>query len=347
MQSITFLDGQQSVTYKHVVDKASEGIHWFNEKGQFIYVNDATCKMDGYTKEEFHGMYLSDIDPNFTKEQLPELMRKIRTTPNWSTESTHRKKDGTIYPIEVTGHGIEYRGENIICAFVRDITEKRLFRQKYMNANKDLKKSLQEKEVLLKEIHHRVKNNMEIISSLLHMQSRRSEDIHVKEILLESRSRIHTMALVHEFLYLGDNLAYIDLPFYIKKLVSDIKEGCTIDCLDVTFDLQIESVNLSANRCIQLGMVIHELTLNAFKYAFKKEKENIFSIHLYLVNDIIDLVIKDNGGVQKLIPSDSSIGMILVDSIISDQLGGSIEKTIEKEGLRYHITLPRKEIVYE
>jgi len=347
MNKRTFLDGQQSVTYKNVVDKASEGIHWFDEKGQFIYVNDATCKMDGYTKKEFSGMYLSQIDRNFTKEQLPELMHKIRTVPNWSTESTHRRKDGTFYPIEVTGHGIEYKGENIICAFVRDITEKRLFRQKFLDVNKDLRKSLREKEVLLKEIHHRVKNNMEIISSLLHMQSRRTEDTHVKEILLASRSRIHTMALVHEFLYLGNNLAYIDLPLYIDKLVSDIREGCTVDCVDVIFDLQIEAVNLSANRCIQLGMVIHELTMNAFKYAFKREKGNIFSIHLYLVNNIIDLVIKDNGGIQEHTPSNNSIGMILVDSIVKDQLEGTVERIEDKEGLRYHITLPRKETIYE
>ena len=347
MKKVTFLDGQQSVTYKNVVDKASEGIHWFNEEGQFIYVNEKTCRMDGYTKEEFDGMYLSELDPNFTKDQLAELMHKIQTTPNWSIESTHRRKDGTFYPIEVTGHGIEYQGEKIICAFVRDITEKRLFRQKYIDANKDLKKSLKEKEVLLKEIHHRVKNNMEIISSLLHMQSRRSKDTHVKEILLESRSRIHTMALVHEFLYLGNNLAYIDFPLYIHKLVRDIKEGCTIDCVDVTFDLQIESINLSTDRCIQLGMVIHELTMNAFKYAFKKNRNNIFSIHLYLVNDIIDLVIKDNGGFHKLTPLETSIGMILIDSIIKDQLSGSVKVTTEKEGLRYHIMLPKKEIIYE
>ncbi|RLA60126.1 MAG: hypothetical protein DRQ78_09795, partial [Epsilonproteobacteria bacterium] len=83
MKKVTFLDGQQSVTYKNVVDKASEGIHWFNEEGQFIYVNEKTCRMDGYTKEEFDGMYLSELDPNFTKDQLAELMHKIQTTPNW------------------------------------------------------------------------------------------------------------------------------------------------------------------------------------------------------------------------------------------------------------------------
>lgn len=347
MSPTNFLSGLQSTTYKHVIDMATEGIHWFNEEGKFIYVNDATCKMDGYTKEEFKDMYLSQIDPNFTKKQLPKLMHQIRTTPNWIIESTHKRKDGSIYPIEVTGHGIKYRGENIICAFARDITEKRLLKQKYLTANKELKKSLSEKEVLLKEIHHRVKNNMEIISSLLNMQSRRSETQKVKEILQESRSRIHAMALVHEFLYLGDNLAYIDLPLYIHKLVHDIKDSCTSNYVAVTFNLQIEPAHISANRCIQLGMVIHELTVNALKYAFKKNRENIFSIHLYIVNDIIDLVIKDNGGLQNTTPSDNSIGMILVQSIIHDQLDGTIKQTMDEEGMKYHIALPKKEIFYE
>ena len=334
-------------TYKQVIDHAPEGIHWFNEEGKFIYVNEATCRMDGYTKKEFEAMYLSDIDPNFTREQLPALMHQIRTTPNWIIESTHKRKDGSIYFIEVTGHGIEYEGEKIICAFARDITEKRLFKQKYIETNRELKRSLKEKDVLLKEVHHRVKNNMEIISSLLQMQSRRSDDLEAKEILQESRNRIHTMALVHEFLYLGTNLAYIDLPAYIHRLVVDLETSCAPNLLPITFDLQIESIHLSANRCIQLGMVIHELTMNAFKHAFTENQENVFSIHLYLVNGIIDLVIKDNGGWKTTSMPHNSIGMVLVDSIVNDQLGGSMKKFHDNEGTKYHILIPVKEKEYE
>lgn len=342
-----FLHGKQSIAYKHVIDNAPEGIHWFNEEGKFIYVNDATCRMDGYTKEEFKNMYLSEVNPNFTKDQLPALMQQIRTTPNWVIESTHQRKDGSIYFVEVTGHGIKYKGKNIICAFSRDIIEKRILKKKYIQTNKELQKSLKEKDVLLKEIHHRVKNNMEIISSLLQMQSRRSEDFEVKELLHESRSRIHAMALVHELLYLGSNLAYIDLPVYIHKLVHDIEASCTSNHLPITFDLQIEPIHLSTNRCIQLGMVIHELTMNALKHAFSVDQVNIFSIHLYLVNGIIDLVIKDNGNANDIIVSDNSIGMILVDSIVKDQLDGSIKQSYDENGAQYHIIAPMKEQEYE
>ncbi len=151
-------------------------------------------------------------------------MNDIKTIPNWRIESTHRRKDGTTYPVEVSGHAFIYNGKEYICAFARDMTQRIENRNKITKMNEELQKSVKEKEILLKEIHHRVKNNMEIISSLLNMQAYKSEDEKFKEQMKESRSKIHAMALVHEFLYLGENLAYINVNEYIEKLVDDIKE---------------------------------------------------------------------------------------------------------------------------
>ncbi|WP_309497910.1 histidine kinase dimerization/phosphoacceptor domain -containing protein [Sulfurovum sp.] len=350
MEAQDFLDDKQCIVFKEVLDNSPEGVFWLNEDGKFVYVNKATCFMEGYREEEFKDMYLSDIDKNFTKAQLPNLMKKVYTTEKWSSETTHQRKNGTMYPIEVSGHGFTYNGEKIICAFTKDITERRLFGKKYSDANAKLKKSLKEKEVLLKEIHHRVKNNMEIISSLLDMQSRRSDDIILKNSLQESRSRIHAMALVHEFLYLGDNLSRIDLPLYLNKLVYDIKQTCTSNINPVILEIEIESIFFSSNKCIQIGMVIHELAVNAFKYAFTNRKNNIFSIQLFIIedqyNDFIELYIKDNGNGFSLTQDSTetpSIGMNLVHSIVEDQLDGTMSHTTGPHGVEYKIVFPRSE----
>jgi PAS domain S-box-containing protein len=332
--------------YEFALDHSVDAIHWFTLDGKFIYVNNATCKMDGYTKEEFENMYLEDIDPNFTRQTSPFCMKDIKDTPNWRLESTHRRKDGTIYPVEVSGHSFIYNGKEYICAFARDMTQRIENRNKITTINEELQKSVKEKEILLKEIHHRVKNNMEIISSLLNMQAYKSEDEKFKEQMKESRSKIHAMALVHEFLYLGENLAYINVNEYIEKLVEDIKELYISNNTHIDVDLNIDKMEFSINRCIQVGMLLHELCVNAFKYAFKDDRDNLLCIHMNLEDKNIRVKIRDNGeGLKNLddLEKSDSIGMQLIHSIVDFQLHGTIEFK-NNNGLECNIVFPKKEI---
>ncbi len=332
--------------YEFALDHSVDAIHWFTLDGKFIYVNNATCKMDGYTKEEFENMYLEDIDPNFTRQTSPFCMKEIKDTPNWRLESTHRRKDGTIYPVEVSGHSFIYNGREYICAFARDMTQRIANRNKITTMNEELQKSVKEKEILLKEIHHRVKNNMEIISSLLNMQAYKSEDEKFKEQMKESRSKIHAMALVHEFLYLGENLAYINVNEYIEKLVEDIKELYISNNTHIEVDLNIDKMEFSINRCIQVGMLLHELCVNAFKYAFKDDRKNLLCIHMNLEGKNIRVKIRDNGeGLKNLddLEKSDSIGMQLIHSIVDFQLHGTIEFK-NNNGLECNIVFPKKEI---
>jgi len=288
-------DKSRIAPYEFSLDNSVDSIHWLSLDGKFLYVNEATCRMEGYTKEEFQNMYLYDIDPNFDKESAKKCMLDIKNTENWRLESTHKRKDGTIYPVEVSGHAFIFEGKEYICAFARDITQRLEDKNNITKINQELQKSLAEKEMLLKEIHHRVKNNMEIISSLLNMQARRSNDINFKNAMKQSRSRIHTMALVHEFLYLGENLAYINIQDYIKKLVQDIKELYISQNTKLDVDLDIENLIFSANRCIQVGMILHELCVNSLKYAFKENRKNLLCIHINKIDDNINIKIRDNG----------------------------------------------------
>lgn len=331
--------------YEFALDNSVDAIHWFSLEGKFIYVNNATCKLDGYTKEEFSDMYLSEVDPCFSKDELPDLMNEIKSTPNWTSETVHRRKDGTTYPIEVSGHGIIYNGQEYICAFARDITQKQADKEKITKMNEKLQKSVEEKEILLKEIHHRVKNNMEIISSLLNMQAHKSKDQKFREAMKESRSKIHAMALVHEFLYLGENFHSINLKGYINRLVEDIQELYISKNTKLDVNIHIQELEFSINRCIQIGMVLHELCVNALKYAFKEDRNNLLCVHIIKKGENIHMKIRDNGsGLKDLsqLEKADSIGMQLIHSIVDFQLEGKIS-FINNQGLECNIIFPEKE----
>lgn len=305
--------------YEFALDNSVDAIYWFTLDARLVYVNSAACNMLGYSKEEMLEMCLEDMDPNFDRNSAQVCMIEIKNTKNWTLETTQKKKDGTIINIEVSGHGFIYGGQDYICAFGRDMTQRLVYRTNITNMNYELQKSVDEKEILLKEIHHRVKNNMEIISSLLAMQYRRVQDDEVKDILKQSRSRINTMALVHEFLYLGENLAYINLEDYIKRLVEDIKELYVSNNTSLKVDLNIEKLIFSTNRCIQLGMVLHELCVNALKYAFKENRDNLLCIHIKKFEENIHIKIRDNGAGLKNIDclyKSDSIGMQLIHDIM-------------------------------
>jgi PAS domain S-box-containing protein len=338
-------DKSRIAPYEFSLDNSVDSIHWLNLDGKFLYVNEATCRMEGYTKEEFKDMYLEDIDPSFDREGAKKCMQDIKNTENWRLESTHKRKDGSIYPVEVSGHAFIFEGQEYICAFARDITQRLEDKNNITKINQELQKSLAEKEMLLKEIHHRVKNNMEIISSLLNMQARRSDDINFKNAMKQSRSRILTMALVHEFLYLGENLAYINIQDYIKKLVQDIKELYISQNTKLDVDLDIDNLIFSANRCIQVGMILHELCVNSLKYAFEENRKNLLCIHINKINENINIKIRDNGDKEIDITNlqkRDSIGLQLIYSIVDFQLHGKLEFKINR-GLECNITFPEKE----
>lgn len=219
-------------------------------------------------------------------------------------------------------------------------------RNKITTMNEELTKSVKEKEILLKEIHHRVKNNMEIISSLLNMQAYKSEDENFKNAMKESRSKIHAMALVHEFLYLGENLAYVNVKEYLERLLEDIKELYISQNTHISIQLDLDELEFSINRCIQVGMLLHELCVNALKYAFEEHRDNLLYVQVKLIDKDIHIKIKDNG--EKIVEVNSlektdSIGMQLIHSIVEFQLNGKI-KFNNNEGLECNIIFPEKEI---
>lgn len=212
--------------------------------------------------------------------------------------------------------------------------------RKRKEAEEFLKKSLEEKEVLLREVHHRVKNNMQIISSILRMQSRTIDDPKLRNILQESQNRIHSMALIHENLYNNDTLANIKFSNYVQSLSGNIARTYANQKALVTFDFQIEDAYLPIDVAIPCGLIINELISNSFKYAFINRKQGVIGIQFTKqINGNYQLVIFDDGvGInQNLdISKTKSLGMKIIHKLVK-QLDGEL-KTDFTNGTKFIFT---------
>ncbi len=218
----------------------------------------------------------------------------------------------------------------------RELEEKE---QKRHIAEESLKRSLAEKEILLKEVHHRVKNNMQIISSILKMQERLVADPKLKTILEESQNRIHSMALIHENLYRNENLSDIKFSNYVKSLAGNLARAYSDHQAKITFEYDIEDVFLPLDTGIPCGLIINELLSNSFKHAFTNADQGIISIKLTTddQNHYI-LEVSDNGiGITNTFHPDksNSLGMRIVTKLVQ-QIEGELNYDFSS-GTKYTI----------
>lgn len=241
----------------------------------------------------------------------------------------YKKKatDGNLYyyqvyldPIVLGNHSIEE-----VSYIVHDITERKI-------AQKKIEGSLKEKEILLKEVHHRVKNNLQVISSILNLQKSYLKDESIGEILSEIQNRIISMAFVHENLYRANDFSTIDLNGYVSDLLSHIAQSFFQEHIRLQTDLSDQNIPLSLDQAIPCGLIINELVSNAFKYGFPDKKKGIIKVIVTENNRQIEISVQDNGvGFPKQFTFEVSqtLGLQLVTSLVN-QLDGSIQQTQSK-----------------
>ncbi len=197
-----------------------------------------------------------------------------------------------------------------------------------IKAEQLIKTSLKEKEVLLREIHHRVKNNLQVISSLLNLQAQYLKNKQDLEMFNESKDRVRSMALIHEKLYQSQNLARIDFAGYIRDLIYRLFRSYEADSGKIDLKMDIDDVSLGVDIAVPCGLIVNELISNCLKHAFPDGKKGEIKVGLQSINKSeVELKVSDNG---VGLPDDfdfresESLGMHLVN-ILADQLGGMIE----------------------
>jgi PAS domain S-box-containing protein len=327
--------------YRHVVEDQTEFICRFTPEGKLTFVNDAYCRHFGLKREECIGKRHSVVlPPDDVSLMIKHIRSLTRENPVGFIEHQiimpsgevqwQRWSDRAIF--DKDGHVVEYQSVG------KDITDRKQAEEEIQALNRDLEKrveertsqlnqSLGEKETLLKEIHHRVKNNLQIITSLLNLQSRYIKDEPTLAAIKESQNRVKAMALVHEKLYQAENIAKINLDDYIRSLVAGLIQfyGAKIRGIKLTTDIQ--DIHVDINAAIPLGLIINELTSNSLKYAFPDRERGEIFISVRKENHTLSVLFKDNG---VGIPADldwrntESLGLRLVISLV-EQLNGTIE----------------------
>ncbi len=284
-------------------------------------MNEAALRAHGYSREEILGQPISFIDPEASPEKIGE--RKSRGGPGISLllNVRHRRKDGTLFDVEANTQMVQIGGKHLIISVERDITERK-------RAEEQVMASLKEKEVLLREIHHRVKNNMQIISSLLRLQAENIKDENYLGVFKDSYNRIKTMSLVHEKLYQSKDFTNINFKDYINDLVNSICQSHFIDKDIISLNMQIEDVYLGIDTAIPCGLVINELVTNSLKYAFPDGRKGEIRINLRR-NDSkgFELIVADNGiSIPENIDfrNTDTLGLRLVSILVEDQLLGEV-----------------------
>jgi PAS domain S-box-containing protein len=310
-------------SYRSLVETSPDAI-FLHEEGRFVYLNPAAVRLYGAgNAEELYGKIAFDIVHPDDREVIRSRTDSIMTTgvPAPLKEIRILRRDGSAVDVEATAGVSYYRGRNVIQVIQRDITERK-------RAEEKIKVSLKEKEVLLQEIHHRVKNNLQIISSLLYLQASRTEHPGAVSALQESRNRIRSMALIHETLYQSPNLASINMGAYTRNLVSDLQHSYRIEKRAIGLRLNIEDIPLGITEAIPCGLIVNELVSNALKHAFPMERagEIIIGLHRGSTNQVT-LTVSDNGigfPEQMDFRKSPSLGLTLINSLVQ-QLGGTIE----------------------
>lgn len=340
---------QSQKNYIQLINSATFGIVILREE-KIIFSNNKASEILGFDKpEELLGKESYDILLEEDKDHLDQQLKDIKQKNNLPFANyVIKKKGGFLIDVECKPSLIKYEGKNSILFTFIDISDKQKIKEvkeKIKSTEKFnylLQTQLKEKEVLLQEVHHRVKNNMQIISSILNLQSHYIEDQKILDIIKDSQNRILTMSQIHEMLYSTKDFSGISFDKYIKDLARNILMSYNQVGKIAKLEFHLDEVELSIDQAIPSGLIVNELISNSVKYAFHENENPIISLYLQIEGDLIKIKVSDNGiglpeefNLNKL----NSLGLQLVETLV-DQLGGSLEIN-SSYGVSFTITFKR------
>ncbi|GAB4473054.1 MAG: hypothetical protein OHK0037_33280 [Elainellaceae cyanobacterium] len=345
---------QSEEMFRQLFENAPIGILLLSpETGRILRANQRFCQMLGYSTEEIACFTPADItypaDWNLSAPLLEQAIRdalrpdSAQAVPHFRIEKRLIHKNGQILWVELTAcfvrNDLSRLGYGV--AMVQEIGDRK-------QADAQIRTSLQEKEVLLKEVHHRVKNNLQVISSLLRMQARRLDDRTTATLLLESQNRVQSMAIIHEQLYQSANFSQIDLDDYIRPLVANLFQTYGVSQQHIVPAIATHGLRLNLNTAIPCGLIINELVSNALKYAFPEGRPGQITICVEAhpptdeaMSHQGTMTIRDDGvGISPELDwqRTNSLGLVIVRSLVA-QLRGDLELKRE-QGTTFIIRFP-------
>jgi PAS domain S-box-containing protein len=327
---------ESELSYKNLFNTIEDAIYIQDEFGYFLDANKAAIDSNGYPKEEIIGKkpeFLSAPDKNDFNDINSKITSAFNGVPQ-QFEFYGKKKDGTFLLKDIKLYSGLYFGKKVIIAHAQDITIRKKEEEKMHGA-------LAEKNALLREVHHRVKNNLQAMIYLIEMQIDKLDDMNVQIFLKELQEQARTMSLVYEQLYQSDYLAQVDMDEYLNNLTSNVIQAFGLG-KDISFHVNANNVSLDVETAMPCGLIINEILTNSLKYAFPDVFSTIPKINVELSKDKnkITIIISDNGvGLPPNFDWENtdSLGLKLVNFWIKYQLAGSIQLD-EGNGTNYTIS---------
>ncbi len=308
--------------YQSLFNSSSESVFVFEFigpegiPGMIVEVNEIACRQFGYARGEFMHLSARELFSRESRNAVEQVFTSLIADGAAVCECTCRTKEGRLFPVELSTQRFAMEGKEAIIANGRDITERK-------RSDDLIRSALREKDVLLREVHHRVKNNMQVISSLLNLQASQTSDPAARATLEESRQRVRSIALIHEKLYNSGNMASIDFGAYLKSVADELLK--TFGRPDVSCRLDLEGIRFEIDRAIPAGLIVNELLTNSLRHAFPPGTSGTVWVRLRSLGDgRVELVVQDDGigfapGAD---PSTSAtLGLAIVKTLVEQMQG--------------------------
>lgn len=334
----TLQEGEQLL--RSLFEFAPDAIAVLDRGGQIMHVNTQVERMFGYLREELVGQPVEMLMPERYRDRHTKhraaYMAEPRTRPmGVGLELYGRRKDGTEFALDIMLSPMQASEAGIVIAVMRDITERK-------RAEQQIKESLKREALLRREIHHRVKNNLQVISSLLFLQSTHVTDPNTREILRESQGRARAIALIHEKLYQSTDLTKIAFCDYVRQLLGDLFHAYGVSSEVVSLKIGAEGIFLGIDAAIPCGLILNELVTNALKHGLPAGRKGAICIDIQPSGPgLLTLSVRDDGvGLPEDFDLQTSrtLGLKLV-SDLTRQLGGTLELE-RNNGTAIKITFP-------
>jgi PAS domain S-box-containing protein len=326
--------------FRRVVEAAPNAMVMVSARGVIEMVNAETEKVFGYDRAELLGKSIEILVPARFRPQHPGLRGQFFSAPDSRPMGAGRelfglRKDGSEFPVELGLNPIETDDGTMVLSAIVDISDRK-------QKEESIRQALLEKDVLLSEVHHRVKNNLQIVHSLLDLQSAQVTDPQAIAMLRDSQNRIRSMSLIHQTLYQSKDFARVDFASFLDSLLPTLMASYNVAANRIALTIEIEGVYLPLNQAIPCGLIVNELISNALKHAFPDDRSGSIKVesHLQSAGTAILSVSDDGIGLAETQDLDGSntLGLTLVH-LLARQLHGGIEIQRARP-TRFELTFP-------
>lgn len=300
--------------FKNMIRNNWNAVVFANMNNIVDYVNPAACKLYGYEEHELLGQTTDIFNSNLT-HNTDEIVASIKEKAYWYGEIIQKKKDGSNFTALLSVQLI-FNENNEPIGFAsnsKDITLD-------IETATQLQKTIEDKEILLRELHHRVKNNLALILGILNLQTSQYENSSCNNLIEDFKNRVEALATLHNTLYQVENLKAVDLKVFIEDLCANLSRSFKNEQTEVNLKLVLDNYNAEISNAIPMGLIINEVITNSYKHAFKLKKNGVIEITLHSKNNKTELIIHDNGsGFDFDTESTKSLGLTLIKDL-SEQI---------------------------